>query len=63
MYTHAGTRRVDRVLKYSDLIKLYIKQKGKCALSGIVFDEETNKPSIDRINLISDHFKWRNASF
>ena len=36
-------------LEYYDLIKLYIKQKGKCAMTGIVFDYD-NKPSLDRIN-------------
>ena len=37
-------------LKFNDIIEMYAKQKGKCALTNLSFSFVLNKPSLDRIN-------------
>lgn len=56
IFTKINSRKNREVkISYEDLIKLYIKQNGKCALSNTLFDLNVNKPSPDRIDSNKDY--------
>tara|TARA_B100000575_G_scaffold208522_1_gene169824 strand:+ start:103 stop:1419 length:1317 start_codon:yes stop_codon:yes gene_type:complete len=50
IFTKSQTRIIKSNITYEDIIKQFIKQNGKCALTQTVFDTKKNKPSIDRID-------------